>query len=132
MKKLIVLLFALIGFTIYANAQYANITDVSVITSNGTFERSKVCVYYGLTSDGMKAVYDYNKDLKITISANYPINQFLKQTEKSDTFYPVDNGNGRRKNGWMLEFECIDHETARNLQKNGVSTSDFSISTSIR
>ena len=132
MKKAFFALIIIIGFSFSAKAQYAEIYNVSVSTSNGSYERSKVIVTYCLTSDGMRAVYENGKDVYVNITATYPINQSLKTTERSDTFYPIDNGNGRRRNAQMIEFECIDHETALRLERNGVSMSDFSIRSSVR
>ncbi len=132
MKKVFLALVVVFGLTLSVKAQYAEITNVRVSTSNGSYERSKVTVTYCLTSEGMKAVYENGKNVNVNITAAYPINQLLKTTERSDTFYPNDNGNGRRRNAQMVEFECIDHETAKRLERNGVSTSDFSIRSSIR
>lgn len=132
MKKVFFVLTIFFGLTLSVKAQYAEITNVRVSISNGTYERSKVTVTYCLTSEGMKAVYENGKYVNVNITATYPINQSLKTTERSDTFYPVDNGNGRRRNAQMIEFECIDHETAIRLERNGVSTSDFSIRSSVR
>jgi hypothetical protein len=132
MKKVFFVLVVVFGLTLSVKAQYAEIANVRVSTSNGTYERSKVSVTYCLTSEGMKAVYENGKNVNVNITATYPINQLLKTTERSDTFYPNDNGNGRRRNAQMIEFECIDHETAIRLERNGVSTSDFSIRSSVR
>ncbi len=132
MKKAFFAIVIIIGLSLSAKAQYAEVYNVRVSTSNGSFERSNVTVTYRLTSEGMKAVYENGKDVYVNITATYPINQLLKITERSDTFYPIDNGNGRRRDAQMIEFECIDHETALRLERNGVSTSDFSIRSSVR
>lgn len=115
-----------------AKAQLAEITSVNVVTQNGTFERSEVYVNYQLTNEGMREVYDNGRDLVITISADYTVRPFLDSSERSDTFYPVDNGNGRRKNGHTIQFHCVDHESAVKLSNAGLSTSDFRISTRLR
>ena len=129
MKKLFFLLFVLFGVMFSANAQMAYITSVDVITSNGTFERSKVYVKYALTSEGMKEVYENHRDLEIIVSADITVSPFLQSATRSDYFYPVDNGNGRRKDGHLLEFECVDHDAALRLSDKGVSSSEFSIRT---
>ena len=132
MRKFVFLIIAVFGMAVCAKAQLAQITRVQVNTQNGTFESNTVHVFYQLTPEGMREVYDNGRDLEITISADYTVRPFLISGESYDTFYPVDNGNGRRKNGHLIEFKCVDHETAVKLRNNGLTTSDFRLSTRLR